>query len=144
MKKTDLRIGNLVGIKETALHADGCNHSEAIFEIEEIKKDVVQFKAYHANEYYKDLNPIPITEQWLLDFGFEDEGGDDYVVAKGEHTLLLTVEKDSISVSLLIYLYGTYNSEYIFLKDILYVHQLQNLYFALMQEELILKERSKE
>ena len=143
MKKTDLRIGNLVGIKETALHADGCNHSEAIFEIEEIKKDVVQFKAYHANEYYKDLNPIPLTEQWLLDFGFEDEGGDDYIVTKGENSLLLSVEKDSIRV-FLIYLYGTYNSEYTFLEDILYVHQLQNLYFALTQKELILKERSKE
>ena len=143
MKKTDLRIGNLVGIKETAMHADGCNHSEAIFEIEEIKKDVVQFKAYHANEYYKDLNPIPLTEQWLLDFGFEDEGGDDYIVTKGENSLLLSVEKDSIRV-FLIYLYGTYNSEYTFLEDILYVHQLQNLYFALTQKELILKERSKE
>ena len=139
MRTADLRLGNFVGIKETALHADGCNHSEAIFEIEEIKKDVVQFKGYHANEYYKDLNPIPLTEQWLLDFGFKDEGGDDYVVTKGEHTLLLTVEKDSIRVYL-ISLYGTYNSKYTFLKSIIYVHQLQNLYFALFQEELILKE----
>ena len=139
MRTADLRLGNFVGIKETALHADGCNHPEAVFEIEEIKKDVVQFKGYHANEYYKDLNPIPLTEQWLLDFGFKDEGGDDYVVTKGEHTLLLTVEKDSIRVYL-ISLYGTYNSKYTFLKSIIYVHQLQNLYFALFQEELILKE----
>ena len=136
MKKTDLRIGNLAGIKETALHADGCNHSEAIFEIEEIKKDVVQFKGYHANEYYKDLNPIPLTEQWLLDFGFEYN---DYHYEKGLLSILLAGSK---------YYHKNgrvyFNSWRIMEMQPEYVHQLQNLYFALTQEELILKERSKE
>ena len=26
MEAKNLRVGNLVGIEETALHADGCNH----------------------------------------------------------------------------------------------------------------------
>ena len=91
MKKTDLRIGNLAGIKETALHADGCNHSEAVFEIEEIKKDVVQFKGYHANEYYKDLNPIPLTEQWLLDFGFEETIEESFIKEFDGATLIIFI-----------------------------------------------------
>lgn len=134
MEKTDLRIGNLVGIKETALHADGCNHSEAIFEIEEIKKDVVQFKGYHANEYYKDLNPILLTVQWLLDFGFKDKR-DFY--EKGKLSISSANLKDYYPNGRVYY-----NSWAIVESQPKYVHQLQNLYFALAQEELILIERT--
>ena len=38
MEAKNLRIGNLVGIKKTALHSDGCNTENAYFEIEELKK----------------------------------------------------------------------------------------------------------
>ena len=140
MKTTDLRIGNLIGIKETALHADGCNHSEAIFEIEEIKKDVVQFKGYHANEYYKDLNPIPLTEQWLLDFGFEicTKSGVHNGWGIGENPLthdyilfLVWMKNEDGTLAELFYRNGYHT--------IKYVHQLQNLYFAITREELILK-----
>ena len=134
MKKTELRIGNFVGIKETALHADGCNHSEAIFEIEEIKKDVVQFKGYHANEYYKDLKPIPLTEQWLLDFGFKDEIG---YYSKGAFLISLADDASCFFKDGRV----SFKSMVIIENQPKYVHQLQNLYFALMQEELILKER---
>src|SRR5690554_2759189 len=71
MEAKNLRIGNLVGIGETALHSDGCNHLEAIFEIEEIKKDVVRFKGYHAGEYYKDLKGIKLNEGMLSLYGFK-------------------------------------------------------------------------
>ena len=141
MKTTDLRIGNLIGIKETALHADGCNHSEAIFEIEEIKNDVVQFKGYHANEYYKDLKPIPLTEQWLLDFGFNQSIEGQWYVHFNE--MCLTLYEDLPQYIVEIHDMEMDKSS-IFLMSIKYVHQLQNLYFALAQEELILKERSKE
>jgi len=50
MEAKNFRIANLVGIEETALHADGCNHLEAIFEIEELKKDLAQFKGFHTGE----------------------------------------------------------------------------------------------
>ena len=143
MKKTDLRIGNLAGIKETALHADGCNHSEAVFEIEEIKKDVVQFKGYHANEYYKDLNPIPLTEQWLLDFGLVKKHVDFRTQSNPTAYNGGILELNDFTVYL-----DKSEIEWSYRATVLdapkYVHQLQNLYFALTQEELILKERSKE
>ena len=133
MKATELRIGNLVGIKETALHADGCNHSEAIFKIEEIKKDGVQFKGYHANEYYKDLKPIQLTEQWLLDFGFKVKGE---FYDKGQLSILLANLKDNHPNGRVYY-----NSWAIVQSQPKYVHQLQNLYFALTQEKLILERK---
>ena len=137
MKATELRVNNYVKL----VFPDG----EITAIVEGIKWNSLALNIDGRIGWHDStgIKPIPLTEQWLLGFGFEDEGGDDYVVTKGEHTLLLTVQKDSVRVYL-ISLYGTCSSEYIFLKDILYVHQLQNLYFALMQEELILKERSKE
>ena len=131
MKATELRIGNFISI-----NFGNCDDGKTT--IVEGISDCEIYNEEHGYSPCNEFKPILLTEQWLLDFGFEDEGGDDYVLTKGENALLLTVEKDSISVSL-IYLYGTYNSEYIFLKDILYVHQLQNLYFALTQKELVLK-----
>lgn len=135
MKTTDLRISNHVQL----VFPDG--KITAI--VEGVKISTIALDINGRIGWYNitHIKPIQLTEQWLLDFGFEDEGGDDYVFVKGENALLLTVEKGSIRTSLF-YLYGTYNSEYIFLKDILYVHQLQNLYFALTQEELILKENN--
>ena len=138
-KKTDLRIGNLAGIKETALHADGCNHSEAVFEIEEIKKDVVQFKGYHANEYYKDLNPIPLTEQWLLELGFNQNIETQWYIHFDNMCLTLHGYSEQYIVE--IENMETDDSS-IFLMSVQYVHQLQNLYFALTQNELISKERA--
>ena len=148
MKTTELRLGNFVGIKETALHADGCNHLEAVFEIEEIKKYVVQFKDYHAGEYYKDLKPIPLTEQWLLDFGFEETIEESFIKEFDGATLIIFIIN---GVAELIYKhYSSYSENEIdvvnavCLLSVEYVHQLQNLYSALTQEELILKERGKE
>ena len=150
MKIEDLRIGNLVSVNNKQFHP---NLKGAILRVtglhERSRNGVVEASVNLEceretySQFIEYIKPVVLTEQWLLDFGFEDEGGDDYIVTKGEYTLLLTVEKASIRV-FLFHLYGTYNSKHTFLKDILYVHQLQNLYFALMQEELILKERSKQ
>jgi hypothetical protein len=75
-------------------------------------------------------SPIPLTEEWLLKFGFVKKKGE-IGYSKGK---------------LLIYLGDTtmsgengrtyFNSWAILYKSPEYVHQLQNLYFALTGEEL--------
>ena len=123
MRTADLRIGNLVSYK-----------NEDIVVADAVSKDFIlthgQFKISTPN-----IEPIPLTEQWLLDFGFEYKLRNEYAISIGDYTLLLSIEKDHIAV---IYVYA-YDSEATFLKNIIYVHQLQNLYFALFQEELIIK-----
>jgi hypothetical protein len=54
-----------------------------------------------------EIHPIPITEDWLLNFGFEQNG----------HKLPIQLHQRGKT-------------------HIKYVHQLQNLYFALTGEEL--------
>ena len=139
MEAKKLRIGNLVGIQETALHADGCNYLEAIFEIEELKKDVAQFKGYHSGEYYKDLKGVKINEGLLSLYGFK---------RSNERLIYLPVPEIKSEIHYEKHNYGNvivlYNDFGSFIpNDIEYLHELQNLFFAITGTELELKhERS--
>ena len=97
----------------------------------------------HSNEWpISDYKPIPLTEEWLLKFGFilekdlvwlrEDEK--EYQVyrknisiidIKGSYYLWIGIEEDD-----------WYSFEW---TKIEYVHQLQNLFFALTNTELEIK-----
>lgn len=93
--------------------------------------DVDLYIDISAEELYKMdgkvyfFEPIPLTEQWLLDFGFE-YGHNDYTI-----DFKLYFETNDGSWSELDVLY-----EEKYIATIKYVHQLQNLYFALTGEEL--------
>lgn len=77
--------------------------------------------------------PIPLTEQWLLDFGF-DKKGLTYVIENRQMILAVCIDGSC----------GLYNSLDYFnrgssfnrIVKINHVHQLQNLYFALTGEDL--------
>ena len=110
MKAEELRIGNYI----SDIHA-----SKTFYEaVKKISDDRVFYGNFHSHP--KDLKPIPITEEWLLKFGFE------YV----NHTF----RKHKFCVNL------KENELYILTEThrvyIEYVHQLQNLYFALTNQEL--------
>jgi hypothetical protein len=83
--------------------------------------------------FYK---PIPITVDWLLKLGFEYHAFDkNYVITTKDdwHNSIKEIEGD-----------WCYNNDFsdagcYFVRDIKYVHQLQNLYYAINEEELICK-----
>jgi hypothetical protein len=78
-----------------------------------------------------DIDPIPLTEEWLKRFGFKWCG----LISKGRFLTLYTPCGKAL----------VYKDSYIKFvgvtieTPIQYVHQLQNLYFTLTGEELILK-----
>lgn len=122
MKTTELRIGNLVTINQTALHFDGSGKSDPIFEIGEIRTDLVYFKGFHTGEYCSSIQPIPLTEEWLVKLGS-------------------TKFPDGQSIVLNNRLIGYRECSNVFYDkstgvNIQYVHQLQNLVYALTGEEL--------
>ena len=88
------------------------------------------------NEMIKE--PIPITEEWLLKFGFEkDTHIDGYkVIGKSdcywiqEMRAVLFLKSDIRDIN---YPYIDMAGNHIRLD---YIHQLQNLYFAITQKEL--------
>jgi hypothetical protein len=118
MKASELRIGNLIYNKQGNIVYVNTNHLTLLsYGIE--------------NEF----NPIPLTEEWLLKFGFEVSGGE------------ISYNKNKLSIyfgdTILSGKNGrTYwNSWTILEESPKYVHQLQNLYFALTGEELTIKNK---
>ena len=138
MKSNELRIGNYVyyehtthiisGIMGSKIYSWWVKDGEPVIEYE--AKDVsgtqVENPYMDVISYYE---PIPLTEGLLKEFGFDmkDKNRLDWV--KGAFNLERSNEDDSK------FCFEVY-SHYIPLD---YIHQLQNLYFALTGEELTLK-----
>jgi len=123
MKANELRIGNYVSFNnfiqpQRAVVVDGK------FLLPFNKTDL------EINNYYQ---PIPLKEEWLLKFGFEKESNKSY--STGEEIVYSVYRLDEL----------TYNSiqknwwfNGVLSNQPIYVHQLQNLYHALTNEELTL------
>ena len=79
-----------------------------------------------------DPEPIPLTEEWLVKFGFELEDEKIYYHLDSYEDIYITKTSYSFSI---------YNATHFtnIKQGIKHVHQLQNLYFALTNEELTIK-----
>lgn len=131
MEAKELRIGNWIRHK----------YSEPDFIVSEIN-------AFSENNTVNgidlcDCEPISITEEWLIDFGFVKDNNENYLIGMQVHYLELMTSNG--------YWYPTYaqapemsheNEQRVSTNRIKYVHQLQNLYFALTGEELELKTKN--
>jgi hypothetical protein len=118
MKANDLRIGNLVDLGNRIAKIVEIGHlSCAVADLEETQDTI---------EDYERTKPILLTEDWLLKFGFEQTfiSKIHLTFSKGSFCLLKRVNHIQI----------WYES-----IDIKYVHQLQNLYYALTNQELTIQ-----
>lgn len=132
MKASELRIGNLVESQITITHKVA--NALFLYQISELKSLKTEVCNYYqpldtTNLYYKDLKPIPITEGWLSRFGFESiKHVYDGMIFKKDW---LRIANNMLS--------WEWRGGYI-RHSPKYVHQLQNLYFALTGEELTIKQ----
>lgn len=112
MEANELRIGNYVMWQNTLIHIE--THNLFNRTLQKINEDR--------------CNPVPLTEEWLLKFGFIS---------------------DEITFELNGFMLGQYKDNHFYYlptnqinlrhkNQIKYVHQLQNLYFALSGKEIIL------
>lgn len=119
MKANELRIGNwindngynsIIGVIDSHYHAIQISGSPRMIALETIE-------------------PIPITEEWLVKFGFVRLGNQETWFGRALWT------KGTFAV---MHGYGTTNGQRTRydMIEFDYVHQLQNLYFALTGEEL--------
>ena len=81
------------------------------------------------NEFFILMAPVELTEEWLFKFGFQ-KGIDWYWLYKYPRQINVSITHRKTTI-------GS-NEEYE--VECKYVHQLQNLYFALTGEELTIKE----
>ena len=133
MEVNELRIGNWVYHNPSAWSYR--NDDGVISNYSGFNKDCFKWEEsdwYALGESTLDISiihPIPLTEEWLVRFGFELNANK----YRTNDSKLICHKMIDVKIS-----GSKYN-----LKHIKYVHQLQNLYFALTGEELKLKEVKK-
>lgn len=105
--------------------------------------DLSFFEFLSTEEYDLDYyDPIPLTEEWLLRFGFEKLVFNSEVTGYGFEYLIALIEKDEYIVVCDDMSVGTYSSgdfAHVIYPNKYHIHQLQNLYVALTGEELTIK-----
>ena len=132
MKTSELRIGNYIKLmlndEDCAVVQVTLNDIEAI----DNKKGVFE--------------PIPIKEEWLLKHGFFVENFDYSIpISECKVVWLTLIPQDEEYTAYSVCVTQTDEDEddqNVFLSDIIYVHQVQNLYFTLTGKELEHKEQS--
>lgn len=156
MTANELRIGNYVKIKDS-IFEEGYETGYDVYATNEFQitgfSDGSSMKGCKVICFYEipgkmfggfihsgvrdlDIDPIPLTEEWLLKFGFTyDEifgwsfsDSKTYFIMSYHSSAIITLETSEESIISVP-------------QNIRYVHQLQNLYFALTGKELELKEK---
>ena len=107
MKASELRIGNWI------------NDGDGDFTV--CRKTLA-----HVEKFPNKFKPIPLTEEWLVKFGFEKIKENTYSAPVVSFLIYTNQKKYAVS-----FWQG---------NELEHVHQLQNLYFALVGEELTIKE----
>ena len=89
---------------------------------------ILKIKGINTDSDLSHLKPIPLTEEWLIEFGFEEVSNEWFLDGFNFH---LYLSKTGLVIrGLVIFSKNVSNLK------INYVHQLQNLYYALTNEEL--------
>lgn len=129
--KNEFRINNFIKINNPTYRECQVGHICSVNEIREdgLNLTDVDMRARPTfGQLWKFIEPIELTEEWLIKFGFKKSG-----IGYGKGLLNIYMKNAVIT-----YPNGRvfYNSWAIMEYQIKYVHQLQNLYFALTCEEL--------
>lgn len=121
MKTNELRIGNYLNGKQGHVTVTEIRGNNSV----KIQDNTSSFYVGTC------LLPIPLTEEWLFKLGFKlvfAGSGDGYLYSVGEKCNTMELIDRGYGFK-----YNTFNACEIEIK---YVHQLQNLYFALTGVEL--------
>jgi len=129
MKASELRIGNLIYVDSKLRYVFGTIYKT-------IQHNCHSKNSTYSENYENECEPIPLTEEWLLKFGFYNSNNE-YSLSNVFFYICFKFYKNGnkklwINSNDVKYL----KNEIMFINS---VHQLQNLYFALTGEELIIK-----
>lgn len=120
MKPSELRIGNVI---------NGTMNANIVGQLTVTGRIIAQFEEFETA--LKDYESIPLTEEWLLKFGFGLTQIDRIISNYSIQSLSLNFYNTEIERGMWLRFYHG-NAQI----KIQYVHQLQNLYFALTGKEL--------
>lgn len=136
MEAKELRIGNLVQFN--------WSEKKEPLEVMDLSFDSNKLGLIPLNNRlgctwrYSEIEGIPITEEWLERFGFKNSGSTwwDINIGKNNYEDLISVNIKGLEAWV-----GNIGDFYYAVKTKCeYIHQVQNLYFALTGEELKLEQ----
>ncbi len=136
IKANELRVGSLVLVPPVKqLFKDGSENEitpPIAKEVIAIAKNDIVTDGFAGQECAFD--PILLTPEWLERFGFEKRNSNknEWSLSDGSVDYIFDNDSKDFGFEIEMQYKGT---------GIKYIHQLQNLYFALTGEELILKEK---
>lgn len=121
MKASELRIGNYVEM--------GLNSSPNIKEIHVVEPTTLMMLTGEVDNKSVFINPIPLTDEWLINKANFITGG--YLsFHTGNAEFIFNDNHISLATE----------GQWLSLNHITSVHQFQNLYFSIMDEELKISE----
>lgn len=116
MQSKDLRIGNFITVN---------GETQVVCDI-----------PLPENCTIENTIPINLTKEWLLSFGFTGDENIGYRILINQRYNLVISDLNNVK-------FEFYGNDINAMLHLEYVHELQNLYFALTGEELFLKNESK-
>lgn len=132
MKSNELRIGNFIDLKVNVPNVGVQYYSGGV--VTALRENDLYANGIRLPSYFN-AEPILLTEEWLLKFGFEEtrslwNNGMGYPVH-------YDLENKNLRMA-----YGSHGGTVfpVVAFNVKFVHQLQNLYFALTGTELEIKE----
>jgi len=123
MKAEELRIGNMLNVSLKS--GQGRTLQKAINLV-----DIAKVLENHPSFIYE---PIPLTEEWLINFGFKKDSDIVFHIHSNNNHIIYIYFEEMRDCFAMIY----NGSQFCTIQ---YVHQLQNLYYALTGTELVLGE----
>lgn len=144
MKPKELRIGNLLNYPK--YYRDG---GDKIWNVRELSLDSpligLTDGRYQTKVAFKELVPIPIIAELLIELGFEKSGNDyaikiqkDDKLGNTDYWISVDLGIDNQTNKIGVQILSQEGCYYTTKHQ--YVHELQNLYFAFTGEELTLKQ----
>lgn len=124
MKSTELRIGNFVYYSQSP-------ENDMPYEILHIIPSDIRDLLISGDDVKERYKPIPLTEQWFEKFGGKKTENNFYRLRS------LTNDFDFIKLALMDGDFYWWCDQVIVSHSISYVHELQNLFFALTKQELL-------
>jgi hypothetical protein len=125
MEVKDLRIGNYIQYKKGHLSKVDC--IDIMDEFGTVTVSGLDSKYIDGSYSLEHFEPIPLTEEWLIKFGYDD--------LSDRNENVIAYAKDSVHTKG--FWFRPIDG---YTRKLEYVHQLQNLYHALTGNELEIKE----
>ena len=135
IKANELRLGNKFYVKNENLFCEILSITQNATVCDVLFDDSSSYlRAAHGWAKISDLKPLPLTPEILEQCGFMKWGKyKNLWKIKNVHSFTLAFRSESFHLN--VYPYSRFEQ-----NDIKYLHQLQNLFFAIIGEELQIKD----